>query len=204
MRKDLNKKLISRYPLLYKDYLELSVGTGWYKLINSLSYILEGLIKQWIKDNPDAECECGEPRSWHENETGKCLYVYKIPFQLKAGNFWSYPTKERWTRKWMWRRFCKWINKRLSKFCDWNLLYHKELSNCKKFKVNHPKVFQVKEKWGGLRFYLNGGTEEMQAAINKAEKESLQICEICGMPGRIRNNGWTVTLCDRCNKTNHH
>jgi hypothetical protein len=38
-------------------------------------------------------------------------------------------------------------------------------------------VTQVKEKYGGLRFYTTGMTEEMLEAIEKAEKESRNISE---------------------------
>lgn len=48
-----------------------------------------------------------------------------------------------------------------------------------------PVVVQVKEKYGGLRFYLNVSTEEMDELIEKAEEESLEICEECGKAGRL-------------------
>lgn len=46
---------------------------------------------------------------------------------------------------------------------------------------------QVKEKYGGLRFYVQGGTDAIEDAIDKAEDESLKTCEWCGEPG-----------CDKC------
>jgi hypothetical protein len=58
------------------------------------------------------------------------------------------------------------------------------------------RVVQVKEKYGGLRFYLSSGTDEMFAAINKAEDLSYETCEECGEPGKIREGGWVSVLCD--------
>lgn len=55
---------------------------------------------------------------------------------------------------------------------------------------------QVKEKFGGLRFYVNWATDEMYDAIAEAESRSLHICEVCGCPGKQRGGGWIVTLCD--------
>lgn len=56
---------------------------------------------------------------------------------------------------------------------------------------------QVKEKFGGLRFYINGATDEVHARINKAENDSYNICEETGRPGKLRRDlGWWVTLCD--------
>jgi hypothetical protein len=59
-------------------------------------------------------------------------------------------------------------------------------------------VRQTKEKLGGLRFYIGAGTEEIFDKIDKAEEESLTICETCGAPGKPREGGWIKTLCDRC------
>jgi hypothetical protein len=58
------------------------------------------------------------------------------------------------------------------------------------------EVVQVKEKFGGLRFYTNWATEEMYEKIEEAEGKSFKICEDCGQPGRVRAGGWIRTLCD--------
>lgn len=55
---------------------------------------------------------------------------------------------------------------------------------------------QVKEKFGGLRFYMNAETEEMSRVIREAEARSTVICEMCGLPGRLRSRGWLKTLCE--------
>ena len=59
-------------------------------------------------------------------------------------------------------------------------------------------VYQVKEKWGGLRFYVGGAPEEVLDMIEFAEKESFKICEQCGKPGEPRGGSWVKTLCDEC------
>jgi hypothetical protein len=56
---------------------------------------------------------------------------------------------------------------------------------------------QVKEKFGGLRFYINEGSNEIYERIVKAEKDSYEICEVTGKDGKLRNDiGWYRTLCD--------
>ena len=58
-------------------------------------------------------------------------------------------------------------------------------------------VMQVKEKFGGLRFYVGGATPEEFDVIDKAEEDSYIICEECGKPGILREDlGWMLTLCD--------
>lgn len=60
-------------------------------------------------------------------------------------------------------------------------------------------VMQVKEKFGGLRFYIGCGSSEIFDRIDQAEDESLKTCEACGRPGELRSNGgWLKTLCPHC------
>ena len=56
---------------------------------------------------------------------------------------------------------------------------------------------QVKEKFGGLRFYINTGSDGIHQRILQAEKESYETCEVCGKHGELRKDiGWYSTLCD--------
>ena len=65
----------------------------------------------------------------------------------------------------------------------------------------HYDVAQVKEKFGELRVYLQSEvTWDMDQAIDAATALSQQTCEVCGLPGRIRNvSGFYVKcVCDAC------
>ena len=65
-------------------------------------------------------------------------------------------------------------------------------------KPRNVYVTQVKEKFGGLRVYCGSADEEFYTAIDAAEKESYQTCEICGEIGKLRKDlGWMLTLCDK-------
>lgn len=72
-------------------------------------------------------------------------------------------------------------------------------SHCDWQKEKCPQVVaqQVKEKFGGLRFYVQGGDEYTQGIIAMAEMMSGKVCEECGEPGKTRHGGWIRTLCDR-------
>jgi hypothetical protein len=59
-------------------------------------------------------------------------------------------------------------------------------------------VEQVKEKFGGLRFYVHSATKAMEEMISKAEAESFRVCERCGAAGKPRRGGWVRTLCEGC------
>jgi len=62
------------------------------------------------------------------------------------------------------------------------------------------QILQVKEKFGGLRFYTNGLPEIGHQLILEAETKSIQTCEECGEPGKQTRDGWIVTLCDKHNQ----
>lgn len=55
---------------------------------------------------------------------------------------------------------------------------------------------QIKEKFGGLRFYVTGGDDYTSGVISMAESMSYRTCEHCGKPGSPRDDGWVTTLCD--------
>jgi hypothetical protein len=57
-------------------------------------------------------------------------------------------------------------------------------------------VEQIKEKFGGLRFYYQGGDEQVHGMVRMAEAWAANCCEECCAPGKRRNGGWIRTLCD--------
>jgi hypothetical protein len=59
------------------------------------------------------------------------------------------------------------------------------------------EITEIKEKFGGLRIYTSYSTDEIEEAIQKAEEESYITCEICGKPGKLKEeNGWWMTRCE--------
>ena len=62
------------------------------------------------------------------------------------------------------------------------------------------QLAQVKEKFGGLRFYMDSYDEKFDEPIDRAERKSYTICESCGNDGKLlKPNGyWLKTLCESC------
>lgn len=58
-------------------------------------------------------------------------------------------------------------------------------------------AFQVKQKFGGLRFYLSTGTEEMYKVTGEVEAKSMKLCEECGEPGAIAGTTWLTCYCPK-------
>ena len=58
------------------------------------------------------------------------------------------------------------------------------------------RIAQIKEKFGGLRYYIESKRyDETQKVVEEIENRSYTICEITGKPGRlVKRNGWYKTL----------
>lgn len=63
-------------------------------------------------------------------------------------------------------------------------------------KLDWIRVAQIKEKFGGLRFYYDGGDDEISGMVRMAESWASHTCEDCGNKGKQRGGGWIRTLCD--------
>lgn len=87
--------------------------------------------------------------------------------------------------------------------CDW-------LTTMKKFTGAQVEATQVKEKFGGLRFYYsirNCRVNDMHFPVIKEmisfiELYSEQVCEMCGQSGELSgsSSGWHKTLCEEHRK----
>ena len=65
------------------------------------------------------------------------------------------------------------------------------------------EISQIKEKFGGLRYYIDGvdyGSEVgpvVRKIIEGAELDSMTLCTRCGRQGKLWNKRyWTYTLCN--------
>ena len=80
--------------------------------------------------------------------------------------------------------------------------HHVKFKNEQRDKYNRgdgcPPVIvrQIKEKFGGLRFYYDGGDDMIDGMVRMAESWAARSCEECGKPGKSRDGGWIRTLCD--------
>jgi hypothetical protein len=71
---------------------------------------------------------------------------------------------------------------------------------CVRLTVQFPDVrcVQIKQKFGGLRFYADNAPDEAWALIDEYAQRSFSVCEQCGAAGSLRGGGWLLTLCNGC------
>ena len=75
--------------------------------------------------------------------------------------------------------------------------HHLDWKNRQSVVVVQVKVALIKEKFGGLRFYYDGGDDAIDGMVRMAESWAAHSCETCGALGERRDGGWIKTLCDR-------
>ena len=65
--------------------------------------------------------------------------------------------------------------------------------------IEEFEVVQVKEKWGGLRFYYGGfSNKEIDDLVDEYEEKSVKTCEVCGEKGTIiESHHWYMARCEK-------
>jgi hypothetical protein len=64
-------------------------------------------------------------------------------------------------------------------------------------KILQVTVAQIKEKFGGLRFYYDGGDDTIRGMVTMAEAWAGNTCEDCGNPATKQTSGWIKNVCDK-------
>jgi hypothetical protein len=86
----------------------------------------------------------------------------------------------------------------IDKLCT--VIEHRNYNGRSGVEATEFRVEQVKEKFGGLRFYVSGADDFINGAIELAEDLSFTICEVCGNPGEANEEGWIKVRCQECVK----
>lgn len=78
----------------------------------------------------------------------------------------------------------------------WFALVDRLITDLKAEGFNVSQIDQIKEKFGGLRFYVGATSERCHELIRVAEDASFSVCQECGAHGRPRGKNWIRTVCD--------
>jgi hypothetical protein len=106
-------------------------------------------------------------------------------FRIQSHIEW-YDSRNKWNEKW---------NAKVNDpSIEWDLVVPRQLRSIEP-PIEQVIALQVKEKFGGLRFYYSGGDAYISGVVQLAEDMSYNICEVCGNPGTQTSSGWIRTLC---------
>jgi len=88
----------------------------------------------------------------------------------------------------------------------WKHLYQPITDYINEYNQTHKeepiKICQIKEKFGGLRYYVDHYTDNLRKMIREAEEKSYNTCEICGkhIDKPITENHWIYAECEECHQ----
>jgi hypothetical protein len=187
MKTELQQKLLNKYPQLFTQDRKIYIG--------------EKSVKEEVQELLDQK-----------------ELVTPIQFGLECGNGWfmlldelmgeitNHLTNENRNRdnefKYKWMRDLSFAlriktsakQKRLRAIGEW--IYKKAPKGKPHISV---QVSQIKEKFGGLCFYYNGGDNKISGMVYLAESLSYRICEQCGTTLNVgQTSGWIYTCCWDC------
>ena len=193
MRKEKQEELYKKYPKIFGDKDKspketcmcwgIDCSDGWYDLIdrlcshlqfntdtNNTTYIIKNKFHSFISKTLDKFYSWLPKDYTLKNNNFKTLKYIPIYHQFK---------------KFIWN-----LRKK-----TWNF----ERVEIKTNKYTQVVASQVKEKFGGLRFYVNSASSEQHAVISFVENLSYHTCEECGSNKEVtQTTGWIKTLCSDC------
>jgi hypothetical protein len=177
MRKDLDIKLVEKYPKLFaqrnKSMRETAMcwgfecGSGWYNIINMLCANIQGHI-----DNKNSQ------RQFSIGYNQIVEAVQRGDTELFNARYKSYKQEYK--------------EKILADIQSGRINLMQDVEE----EFPQVEVTQVKEKFGTLRFYTSLGDDYIYGAIAMAESMSAVTCETCGKPGKLFTYGWWHVACD--------
>ena len=177
MKQELDKLLCEKYPKMMvnrnKDMKETCMCWG-FECGDGWFNILDQLMSQ-IQHHID----------WKEKQRAGAIKYNEMAAQAKAGNFDLFEE----TMKALPNDEYK--EKRLAEIVAGDFRPVPE-------SIPQVTLDQVKEKFGTLRFYYQGGDDYISGMVSLAESMTAVTCENCGNPGSCRGGGWVHTYCTPC------
>lgn len=184
MKQELDDLLVKKYPKIFRnrhgDMREtlmcwgFEIGDGWFNIIDALCANIQSHI------------------DWKRKDRASALRFNRALKRAIAGD-----------KSALINHFC--FGGKISDYAIRNADETIERASYRKVpdKVYQVIAVQVKEKFGTLRFYYDGGDEYVRALENMAESMSARTCEVCGNPGKVYRDGWHSTLCPTHAKEQH-
>lgn len=165
-----SKKMHETHPRMFSmPYGGFAVGPGWWTIIKSLCANIDSHVK-WKREQRARDLVYNRRLARAIKENSIAPFIDAIKREGNEPSQWQIADAEEALR-----------DKAFREVCD---------------RVEHVRAQQIKEKFGGLRFYYDGGDDEVSGMVRMAEAWAGYSCEECGAPGERRSGGWIRTLCD--------
>jgi hypothetical protein len=180
MNRELDDKLCAAYPRIFRDRRAdmrttlmcwgFEHGDGWYNILDNACYLIQNHINHSRK------------------QRASTLRYNRALTRAIAGDtaglraFYTFGLDDP-----------SWSEKRVEADLA-NPCYRKVPTACTQL-----IAVQVKEKFGTLRFYTEGGDDYTDGVGAMAEAMSATTCEVCGKLGKLNDEGWIQCRCEEHN-----
>jgi hypothetical protein len=182
MKDELEQELCKKYPKIFKDnrhpdarfsgmHWGISVGDGWYNIISNGCWLIQNRVDHTRKQRAST--------LWYNRAIRKALdgdsSSLRKTFAMKDGTL------------------TQWQENALQKVIDEGMQFKEVPEACEQVIAT-----QVKEKFGDLRFYYQGGDGYAGGVIDMMEAMTSTTCEDCGSVGTKTGGGWIKVRCAPC------
>jgi hypothetical protein len=177
MSPKLQQSLCQKYPSIFQDTGKpvqkslmiwgICVGDGWYGILDALCTNIQNHIDQ------------------HNQRCERDSQYNLMREQLTQGDCTLFDTKE-----------AAWYSDPVKRQARINQIVTEPARICQT-PLQQVVAVQVKEKFGGLRFYYDGGDSYVEGLVAMAESMSYRTCDVCGNPGKTNNSGWISVRCEQ-------
>lgn len=178
MNEELDNLLCSKYPKIFRDRRGdmmttamcwgFDHGDGWYNIIDRLCANIQHHIDQRLQSNE------------------RCQKYQDMVIAARTGNWTLFDEHYDYLKDDL-----EYIEPRRKEVLEGEIPSYQQL----KEEITQVVATQVKEKYGTLRFYYNGGDDTIDGMVRMAEAMSSVTCEVCGASGKTLGGGWIRTLC---------
>lgn len=176
MDAELDNKLCQKYPKIFKDrYADMRTtamcwgfehDSGWYNILDKLCANIQGHI-DWARQQRLSSIKYNRAlKRALRGDKSRLIEYYTLRGQVT-----------------------EWTMERVD--ADIARAEYRKVED----KVPQVVAVQVKEKFGTLRFYYNGGNRYIDGLVSMAESMSAVTCEVCGNQGKSTGGGWIKTVC---------
>lgn len=182
MRAELDNLLCTKYPKIFVNRHEVMTktamcwgfdhGDGWFDILDALCSRIQHHIDDVNQYSANA------------TQYNQALDIALCGDSSELHHFYSSIVKSSNDRD-------GWVNKMVAQSIE-SKEFRKVVEDC-----HQVVAVQVKEKFGTLRFYYDGGDDYVRGLVSMAEWASANICEMCGERGKIRGTGWVYVACDK-------
>lgn len=180
MKDELDKALCEKYPKIFAQRNApmsetcmcwgFACGDGWYNIIDQLCNYIQHHIDQ-------------------NEESIQRATEYKVRREAAQNGDWT--LFDKWFEEMYPTRGTEDLKKKEMGALLAEVPAHRAIPE----QIRQVEAVQVKEKFGTLRFYYDGGDDFIHGLTTMAEAMSARTCEECGAPGELGGRGWVRTLC---------